>query len=250
MKPIRITAVKYYNTLPFIYGLTQSGLLTNYELSLDVPSECARKLIAGEADLGLIPVGALHSIPDYRVVSDLCIGAISNVQSVILLSDSKLGEIRKIYLDSDSRTSVNLVKILAREFWKIDVEWINSSNMLKPLEAGEAMVAIGDKTFNLRLKYLNCWDLAGEWIKFTGLPFVFAVWAAMHELPADFLKQFNAALQWGVDHKQESVSIATNLIIREEVLHFYLEKAIHYPLDDKKRMGMELFLTKQIEISR
>ena len=85
MKPIRITAVSYYNTLPFIYGIKHSGLLSGYELSLDVPSECARKIINHEADISLIPVGALPGIPDYQLVSNLCIGADKDVKSVLLL---------------------------------------------------------------------------------------------------------------------------------------------------------------------
>lgn len=250
MEPIRITAVKYYNTLPFIFGLTRSGLPGNIDLSLDVPSECARKLQAGEADLGLIPVGALPSIPGYTIVSRFCIGAVKNVQSVILISNTELRSLRKIYLDTDSRTSVALVKILAEELWKINVTWESSANLKDSLKSGEGMVAIGDKTFELRGNYQYSYDLAGEWIRLTGLPFVFAVWVATKQLPEQFLNDFESALSWGVEHKQGSVSLATNLIISEEELHIYLDKAIHYPLDDEKHKGMELFLSKLKKISR
>jgi len=243
MERLRITAVKYYNTLPFIYGITRSGLLSGFDLSLDVPSECARKLAAGEADLGLIPVGALPSIPDYRIISDFCIGAVSDVQSVILLTDSELSSLTKIYLDTDSRTSVVLVKVLAERLWKINPAWESASNFTGALKPGEGIVAIGDKTFSLRPKFRYCYDLAGEWIRMTGLPFVFAVWASRKPLNDSFLRSLNNALGWGVEHKNESVSIAADLIISKEELLSYLEQAIHYPLDDQKRQGMELFLS-------
>lgn len=243
MKPYRITAVKYYNTLPFIYGLTKSGKLTDYDLSLDVPSECARKLIAGEADLGLIPVGALPGIQNYKIISDLCIGAIGDVQSVILLTDSELTSLKKIYLDTDSLTSVNLAKVLAKRLWKIEVQWESSANFTQPLQPGEAMVAIGDKTFNLRPKFNSCYDLASEWIRLIGLPFVFAVWVAAQPIPQTFINNFNEALQWGVEHKKESMTLASNLVISEAELLEYLENAIHYPLDESKRKGLELFLS-------
>jgi chorismate dehydratase len=249
MEPIRITTVKYYNTLPFLYGISRSGLLSGYTLSLDVPSECARKLISEEADLGLIPVGALPSIPDYEIISKYCIGAVRDVQSVVLLTDTELHSLNTIYLDTDSRTSVTLVKVLASELWNIDVQWIPSKHPDKILNPGEGVVAIGDKTFLLKNRYKYCIDLAGEWIKLTGLPFVFAVWISMKELPDDFLSTFESALQWGVGHKQESVSLASNLIISEQELQTYLEKAIDYPLDDAKLAGMELFLSKLKKIS-
>lgn len=244
MEQLRITAVKYYNTLPFIYGITQSGLLRNYSLSLDVPSECARKLITGEADLGLIPVGALSALSGYRIISELCIGARNDVQSVILLTNTELSSLNRIYLDEDSRTSVALVKILANELWHVNAEWVSLNDLTGPLRDGEGLVAIGDKTFALRLQYLYCYDLAGEWIRHTGLPFVFAVWVTSKQLPGQFLNNFDLALQWGVSHKKESAGLATNAAISEKELLDYLDKAIFYQLDEQMIKGMDLFLAK------
>lgn len=242
MNPIRITAVSYYNTLPFIYGLTRSGLLSGFELSLDVPSECARKIIDSEADIGLIPVGALPGIPGYKLISNLCIGADKDVKSVLLLSNSDLPEIKTIYLDTDSRTSVNLVKILAEKSWKINPNWRSLSALHSPIAPGEGMVLIGDKTFGLSSQYAYCFDLAGEWIKLTGLPFVFAAWIATKPLPDWFEDSFQAALAWGTDHRRESIILADKLHIREAELISYLKNDISYELDSKKAEGMKLFL--------
>jgi len=242
MNPIRITAVSYYNTLPFIYGLKHSGLLSGYELSLDVPSECARKLIDNEADIGLIPVGALKGIPDYRLVSNLCIGADKDVKSVLLLANAALPDIKTIYLDTDSLTSVNLVRILAQQFWKIDPQWKSLTELNAKLSHEEGMVLIGDKTFGLSVQYPFCYDLAGEWIKFTGLPFVFAVWISRKPLPTEFSATFQSAMAWGVAHRRESVFMAVKPHITEEQLVSYLQNDISYPLDEYKMKGMELFL--------
>lgn len=242
MNPIRITAVSYYNTLPFIYGLTHSGLLSGYKLSLDVPSECARKIKANEADIGLIPVGALPGISDYQIIGNLCIGADKNVKSVLLLSNTELSSLKTIYLDNDSRTSVNLVKILAEKFWKITPQWKNLSELSGELSENEGMVLIGDKTFGLSSQFQYCYDLAGEWIKFTGLPFVFAVWISRIPLPETFEKSFESALNWGVQNREQSVIVAENLHITEQQLISYLKNDISYPLDEAKRKGMELFL--------
>jgi len=243
MNPIKITAVSYYNTLPFIYGITHSGLLSNIELSLDVPSQCAQKLISGEAEIGLIPVGALPDIPDYMLIGTSCIGAIKDVKSVLLLTNTPLEKIKTIYLDTDSRTSVNLVKILALHYWKINPAWKSISEMHEKPGPEEGMVLIGDKTFGLCKQYSNCYDLAGEWIKYTGLPFVFAVWISKNQLPKNFEKAFQDALAWGVDHRNESVVMAENLHITEEQLISYLNHDISYILDEQKREGMNLFLS-------
>jgi chorismate dehydratase len=242
MNPIRITAVSYYNTLPFIYGITRSGLLSNFELSLDVPSECARKISSGEADIGLIPVGALPGIPGYKLIGNLCIGADKDVKSVLLLSNAALPEIKTVYLDTDSRTSVTLVKILAQHHWKISPKWKSLKELNGTLGSDEGMVLIGDKTFGLSAKYSFCYDLAGEWIKFTGLPFVFAAWISRKTLSVEFEASFKEALTWGTNHREESVTMAEKPHITEHELISYLKNDISYELDSQKLKGMELFL--------
>lgn len=242
MNPIRITAISYYNTLPFIYGLTHSGLLSDYELNLEVPSQSAQKIISNEAEIGLIPVGALSGISNYHVVSNLCIGADKDVKSVLLLANVDLHGIKTIYLDTDSLTSVNLVKILAEKYWKINPQWKSLSELKGQLSQEEAMVLIGDKTFGLSGQYPFCYDLAGEWIKFTGLPFVFAVWISRQPLPEEFERSFQSALAWGVEHREESIIMAINPHISETELISYLKNDISYNLDEQKKMGMEMFL--------
>ncbi len=242
MNPIRITAISYYNTLPFIYGLTHSGLLSGYELNLEVPSQSAQKIISNEAEIGLIPVGALPGITNYHVVSNLCIGADKDVKSVLLLSNITLTDIKTIYLDTDSLTSVNLVRILAEKYWKISPQWKSLSELKGNLSQEEGMVLIGDKTFGLTGQYSFCYDLAGEWIKYTGLPFVFAVWISRQPLPEEFEKSFQSALAWGVQHREESIIMAVKPHITDQELISYLKNDISYNLDEEKKKGMELFL--------
>lgn len=244
MKTVRISAVSYYNTLPLIYGISQSGLLHNYELQLDVPSQCAENLLSGKADLSLVPVGALPSFPHYELVGKHCIGAVGNVKTVLLLSNVPVSSLKTIYLDTDSRTSVNLVKVLASRLWKIKVNW-KSLNGTDPtsLETDEGVVLIGDKTFGISNFFKFSYDLAGCWRDLTGLPFVFAAWASTQTLPPEFVNQFEAALEWGVAHSRESIVLARNLAISEQELVHYLQNDISFPLDAAKRKGLELFLS-------
>jgi chorismate dehydratase len=244
MNLVRISAVSYYNTLPLIYGISRSGLVSGYDLQLDVPSVNAEKLLNGQADLSLVPVGALPSFASYELVGNHCIGAVGNVKTVLLLANIPIHKIKTIYLDTDSRTSVNLVKVLALRLWKINVQW-RSLDGVNPLTLNneDGVVLIGDKTFGAAKKFGYCYDLAGCWHDLTGLPFVFAVWTALSPLPAEFYGQFESALEWGVSHRDESVCLAKNLMITEQELIHYLTYDISYQLDNTKRKGLDLFLS-------
>jgi chorismate dehydratase len=243
METIRISAVSYFNTIPFVYGLKNSGLLENYELSIDVPSKCALKLIEGKADIGLVPVAALPKINNYQIIGNYCIGAISKVRTVCLYSQLPLNEITNIYLDSHSMTSVNLVKVLARDYWEISPNWLNTNHEeISELSKYESVVAIGDKTFELENHFKFCYDLAEHWINFTKLPFVFACWVTNKKLDDSFLFNFNESLKFGVLNLENAVK---DFKLQHKVnvnLDYYLKNNINYIFDDEKRKGMNLFL--------
>jgi len=243
MNTVRISAVSYLNTLPLIYGIQRSGILRDYKLNLEVPSLCAKRLIEGSADISLVPTGALPMIPDYSIVGNHCIGADGDVKTVVLLSNRPVQELRSIYLDTDSYTSVNLVKILAKRLWMIQPEWLTLAAIDPALPADDSgVVLIGDKTFGITKQFRYCYDLAGCWKELTSLPFVFAVWIHRNPLPGAFIRFFEKALEWGVEHYRESILIAREPRIPEEELLDYFENYISYPLDEAKKTGMKLFL--------
>jgi chorismate dehydratase len=244
MEPLRITAVSYLNTFPFVYGILKSGLLNNFNLDLEVPSVCAAKFIDDLADIALVPAGSLPGLGTFNYTGDYCIGAISPVRTVLLLSNKPLHEIRKIHLDPDSRTSVQLVKVLSHHAWKINPEWV----MVKPEETLiadgiESLVAIGDKTFQLSGNYKYSYDLAEEWIKFTSLPFVFAVWVSKKNVDRKILENFNRVLHYGVHHKPECIAYFHDRIPAGIDALEYLSENISFEFDEQKKKGLELFLS-------
>lgn len=294
--PVRITAVSYLNTLPFIYGIEQQVALLSsarrndadargeslaerrdIALSLQVPSRCAAEAIARETDIALVPVAAIPLIPGFsvsdhsidaaersaaaftpQIITDFCIGAEGAVETVVLLSDTPLAAVRRVYLDAHSRTSVLLVRVLAREHWGIDPQWVDFADCAtdfvegdRRLEPGEAMVAIGDKVFTLKTAhtYAHCYDLAEEWRRFTdGLPFVFAAWVACSQEGLDFAPTLNRALDFGVKHIADSI---TGTVNRSRNFDFptardYLTHSIKFDLDARKRLAMRLFWEKII----
>jgi chorismate dehydratase len=245
MDKIRISAVKYANTYPFIYGLTESGFDKKVILETDHPSDCAAKLISGIVDIGLIPVASLPLLKEYYIISDYCIGANGNVRTVMLLSNCTFEEIGTIYLDYRSRSSVNLAKVLAKNSWKKEFRWINTSKGFDFINIGikEAVVLIGDQCFEFENSFRYKIDLAWEWKEFSGLPFVFACWTANKKLNKTFVEEFSKALQLGVKNIDAVVErFGKTGTISGEILKKYLTENIDYNFDDEKKRGLNLFL--------
>ena len=237
----RISAVSYANTYPFLYGLMQKMDAESIEISQDVPAICAKKLSEGQVDIGLIPVAKLGDIPNGRIISDYCIGAVGAVKTVLLMSQVPLDLISEVYLDPESRTSVNLVKVLAKLYWKKSWEWKTTVLDFPDVKKQKTIVLIGDKTSDYISDYPYIYDLADSWLAFTGKPFVFAAWVANRALSDDFVRDFNKALSFGLHNIDAALDVYANASQKEE-LSDYLNNYISYDLDDSKREGMELFL--------
>lgn len=245
MDKIRISAVKYANTYPFIYGLTESGFNKKAVLETDHPADCAAKLINGKVDIGLIPVAVLPQLKEHHIISEYCIGSNGNVRTVLLLSNCHFEEIETIFLDYRSRSSVSLSKVLAKNFWNREFRWMNTSRGFDFRNIGlkEAVVLIGDQCFEYEKSFRYKIDLAAEWKNFSGLPFVFACWTANRIIENDFIAEFNQALKLGITNIEKVVKkFGRTGTIPGDILQKYLTENIDYDLNDQKKMGLELFL--------
>ena len=236
MEKIRVSAVSYTNTLPFIYGLEHTpSLADKISLSLDVPSTCAHKLIHDEADLGIVPVAALRHIPNATIVSDYCLGATGAVNSVFIYSDKPATEIRTLRLDDQSRTSNALARVLLHHHWRNE-----SIITIEGETKADAYVEIGDRTFGKQHDHPYVYDLAFHWQEFTGLPFVFAAWVTNRPLDVSFITAFNEALAYGLSQRE---TIIAGLPTRIDFdYHQYLTKHIDYDYNEGKKKALTLFL--------
>jgi len=239
----KIVAVNYSNTFPFVYGIEKSGLMEAYDLQLLHPVGCAEAFISGEADIALLPVGALNLLPEHKIITDMCIGAVQQVKSVLLVSHKPLQEIKSIALDTESATSVRLCKVLAANFWNIAPRFqaVQVKNHADFPEM-DAFVVIGDKAFELAPRFEYGYDLAEEWFKFTGLPFVFAVWVSQPDVNLVLIRKLNAALHYGVDHIPEVVEHFREQFHGNFDLTYYLTKSIDYRFDEMKKKSLEKFM--------
>ena len=247
MKKIRISAVSYTNTKPFLYGIQNSAIQDQIELSVDIPADCAQKLIDDKVDIGLIPVAAILSLPKWNILSDYCIGAVGAVNSVFIFSNCDISEVKRVQLDPQSRSSNNLARVLLKNYWKLQPELLaDASDYGQSTDPQTAYVQIGDRTFGKKAEYRFAYDLSEEWQKYTGLPFVFAAWIANKTIPNEFVDQFNIALKYGLDHRPEllkELPVHPNFDLQDYLMH-----KLDFDLTDKKREALQLFLTKVKEL--
>lgn len=241
MKKIRAGIVNYLNTKPLIYGLERPPVNEMIELVGDYPARVAQLLKTGEIDLGLVPVAVIPELPEYHIVGNYCIGAEGEIASVALFSEVPMTEIRTVYLDYQSRTSVALLRFLMREYWGINPEIIQATgeDYRSLIKGNVAGLVIGDRALEQRKISTFIYDLGSEWRAITGLPFVFAAWVSTRKLPDDFIRAFDAANAMGLEHIDE--------IVAEQVtglydLSKYYKIHLSYVLDERKRQGMERFL--------
>jgi chorismate dehydratase len=235
----KISVVSYLNAKPFIYGLMHAPNGSHFNYCLDIPAVCAAKLATNQVQVGLIPVAAMLDIQNPQIITDYCISAHEAVNSVFIFSNTNIAEIHTIYLDPHSRSSNNLAKILLKYFWKKEVEFKERTIDIVSLQDGEAFVLIGDRTFGIQQQYQHVYDLATAWFNFTQLPFVFAAWVANTVLPADFIKEFNAVLAYGLANKNEVIK--ANQLANFDVAD-YLNNKINYHLSEEKLKAIELYL--------
>jgi chorismate dehydratase len=232
---IKISAVSYTNTKPFIFGIEQSKVKEVIDLSLDIPSDCASKLINNQVDIGLIPVAAIPLVPNATIIGDYCIGSVGAVNSVFIFSNVPIKDIKSILLDAQSRTSNNLAKVLFKFHFQVDVNYVTD-----PLLTTDALVLIGDRTFGRKSDFAYAYDMGEEWMKFTGLPFVYAAWVANKVIPETFIADFNAALKFGLDSRK---LLLNELPIPNDFdLEDYLMHKLDFELTATKREALALFL--------
>jgi len=240
-KRLRVGVVSYLNTKPFLYGIKQSGLMERVELIEAYPSKIAAMLQNNELDLGLLPVAVIPAIPAAKIITDYCIGAIGEVASVAIFSEVPMDQIQTVILDYQSRTSVNLAKLMLRDFWKQPVTFIPvTHDFQNQIQGTTAAVVIGDRALEQRKVSAYCYDLATAWIEHTQLPFVFAAWVSNKDLGQEFEDAFNQACAFGLQHIDEVV--AENPYPFYNLKEYYT-KNISYQLDNAKRKGMALFLS-------
>lgn len=244
MRPVGL--VKYLNALPLTHALSSGKLDHDFALVSDVPSKLADDLKETILDIALIPAieyGRLHE--PHSIIPDICIGSEGPAASVLLFFNKDMKNLKKIALDTSSRTSVALTKILLTEKFGFSPEYIPMAPDLgKMLASADAALIIGDKALEYSVSNQNFLDLAEEWHEWTGLPFVFAFWVGKSNAwSAGELKHFKESKKLGMDNLDNiAAQYARNHPQDVSFYRNYLKNNIKYSLNDDFLEGLNAFL--------
>jgi chorismate dehydratase len=228
------------NTKPLLYGIERAPVRKDIELIIDYPAKIAAMLLKDEIDMGLVPVAVIPLMHEYHINGEYCIGSNGNVASVCLFSETPIDRVERVLLDYQSKTSVQLAKVLLKEFWKVSPELIDARRDFRDhIRGGTAGVVIGDRALEQRKISPFIYDLGGAWKELTGLPFVFAAWISNKRLEPGFIGEFDAANRAGLEAIDQVVAENPYPIFD---LQAYFTRYLDYRLDSQKREGLAQFL--------
>jgi chorismate dehydratase len=247
MPPVRLGAVGYLNARPLTWALDRDP--ERWQVLHDLPSVCARRLHTGDVDLALIPSVEYLQAPAYRVVPGVGIGSRGPVASVAVFTRRDTKDIRRLALDTSSRTSVTLIRVLCQHRFGIAPAFVDHPPDLDRMLADcDAALLIGDPAFDTdaQARGLRKIDLGEEWTAMTGLPFIYAAWTGRPGAasPAD-VEALQAAQADGVRSVEAiGAEYGAGDPVRAARAAAYLRDNVRYGLGADEVAGLQLFLDR------
>ncbi len=274
MGKLRVSVVEYLNTAPLVWGFTDGPLAGRYDLNFTVPSLCAEALRSGQADIGIIPAIEYQRMDGMVAFADMAIASRREVRSLLVVSRKPIDRVRTLALDTSSRSTVALVRLLARHRWKIEPQFFDADpDPATMLQRADAALVIGDPALRIAVKIealhaktdappgeacctddpdaapvpgvtiLFVYDVVAEWREWTGLPAVLALWVARPEVATpEIAADFLASKAYGLSHIPEIARQASDqLQLPEETIDAYLRENINFDLDAQNLAGLERY---------
>lgn len=242
---LRIALVEYINTRPFLDGLEKHFSPGEVELLTMPPAACGIALKEDRCDVALIPVGSIPELSQLEILPNYCIGAEGEVASVFIFAQKPLDQCKRLILDTHSRSSNGLARVLLENHWKFNPDLVMPTERDFSLIKGEtAGVVIGDQAIRMREQFAHVYDLSLAWQEMTGLPFTFAVWAAKAgRMDNHWRFRLNEAFQCGVNQAAESAAKwATHFDMDLAFAHQYLTSFIDFQFTCPKHTALNLYL--------
>ncbi len=251
-KKLRVSFIEYLNSVPLGWGFLNGPYQDAFDILFDVPSQCARHLSTGEADVGLIPVVEYQRIPDLSVLPDIAIASKREVKSVLFVSKKPLAEVSSVAVDRSSRTSVTLLKIFLHKFHGLDAVTYHEEapDPEQMLELHDAALIIGNPALKLHRGSRHVYDLAVEWNRITGLPFVFAVWAVRSAANlGEQVQIFYQSREQGLNEIDSIASVySKKLVVEAGEIREYILENLNYSLDQDNLRGLQTFFDTAAEL--
>jgi len=272
MTKLRISIVEYLNTAPLVWGFTDGPLAGRYDLSFTVPSKCAEALRVGDVDVAIIPAIEYQRIENLVLLPEMCVAASGEVRSILVIARKPIELAKRVALDSSSRSSAALVRLLCRNFWGISPEFVPAEpDPAAMLANADAALVIGDPALRIAVKLeqlaakkpnpesccggdpneqavqgvdsLYVYDVAHQWREMTARPCVLAVWAARREaVTPELIADFMASKKFGMANISDIADGASlKLDLPAISLERYLRQNIDFLLDAGNIAGLELY---------
>ena len=243
VKP-RVSVVQYLNTVPLIWGMLHGEQRGKFELNFTTPASCADAVRQGAADVGIIPSIEYQRMDRAEIIGGVSVASKGKVKSVLLLSKAPIEKITTVALDQSSRSSIALLTILLQKLYAREVETISlAPDPEAMLRRADAALVIGDPALTYQGRVPLVLDLAEEWKKLTGLPFVFALWvgragAGLSRWRSDFA----GSRDYGLGRMDEIARVsAPRYRLGPEEVKVYLTEYIDYTLDEENLEGLHMF---------
>jgi len=244
---LRVCAVSFLNTTPLVWGMLHGPQRGIFDLDFQIPAACADQVASGTADIGIIPSFELTR-QDLEIIPGTGIACHGPVRSILLISARPAAEIRRLAVDSSSRTSVQLARVLLERRFAATPELISHAPDLDAmLRIADAALIIGDPALRIEPSHLpyHVYDLGKEWVEMTELPFVFAVWAGRKEvITPKVIEAFQKSCRYGRERIEEIVAAESGRReIAPDLVREYLGRHIVHELGPRDYEGMDLFLS-------
>jgi chorismate dehydratase len=242
-KKLRVSLVHYLNSAPLGWAFLHGPFCDLFEIIPSSPARCADQLKNGDADIGLIPSIEYQHIPDLQIIPDIAIASLAEVRSILLVKPLGKEGIKSVAMDTTSRSSVVLTKILLNQVMGINPEFVpHAPDLDAMLNRCDAALLIGDAALAVNLDNYHTTDLGDMWVRWQKKPFVFAFWACRKavSLGDDLSVQFQRAKQWGLERREEIAAVfSRRLKLEREFLLRYLHYNINYDLGPEHVQGLE-----------
>ena len=279
MQKLRVSIVEFLNTAPLVWGFTEGPLAGKYDLSFTVPSQCAEALKRGDVDVAIIPSIEYQRTDGVVVLPGMAVAADGEVRSLLVVSKKPIDRVRRIALDTSSRATAALVRMLAPGHWGIAPEFVDAApDPSVMLKTADAALIIGDPALRIAIKLdaqsgnlpsgeqccqgdpdempvpgfdtLFVYDVAHQWREMTGKPCVLAIWVGRKEaMTPEVVADFQASKEYGIGRVREiaeAAAIKLDLPTRE--LERYLTENVRFDLGEQNLAGLRLYFEKAAEL--
>jgi chorismate dehydratase len=272
MGKLRISIVEFLNTAPLVWGFTDGPLAGKYDLSFAVPSQCAEDLKAGRADVGIIPAIEYQRMQNVAALPGMAVASKNEVRSLLVISKVPIEQVQSFALDTNSRSSVGIVRILCRRHWNIAPEFIDMAPDVDAMMGrADAALMIGDPALRLRIRLdeleakppsdkdrcctgedealvrgvqtIFVYDIVQQWREMTGHASVLAIWVARRDaVTPEMVGDFQASREYGLARIGEiAEGAALKLDLPPRALERYLTENIDFSLDDENLAGLSRY---------